>query len=43
MLALIVQDCLRDPVILNTPRMPSFDEVEGILQGAILQRVQHPA
>ncbi len=43
MLALIVRDCLEDPVILNTPRMPSSAEVEGIVQQAVLGRVPHPA
>lgn len=43
MLALIVRDCLEDPVISNTPRMPSFAQVEGILQDAVHGRVPHPA
>lgn len=43
MLALIVRDCLKDPVISNTPRMPSFAQVEGILRDVVLQRVPHPA
>ena len=43
MLALIVRDCLEDPVISNTPRMPSFAQVEGILQNAVHERVPHPA
>ena len=43
MLTLIVRDCLEDPVISNTPRMPSFAQVEGILQDAVHGRVPHPA
>ena len=35
MLARIVQDCLEDPVIRNTPRMPSAAEVEGILRRTV--------
>ena len=31
----VVRDCLADPVILNTPRMPSFGQVEGILAEAV--------
>jgi len=43
MLARIVQDCLKDPVISNTPRMPSFNQVEEILRDAVLQRAPHSA
>ncbi len=43
MLARIVQDCLEDPVISNTPRMPSFAQVEELLHDAVLQRSTHPA
>lgn len=31
----IIRDCLADPVILNTPRMPSFRQVEEILGEAV--------
>lgn len=34
----IIRDCLADPVILNTPRMPSFRQVEGILGEAVGSR-----
>jgi alcohol dehydrogenase len=30
----IIRDCLADPVILNTPRMPSFRQVEDLLGDA---------
>ena len=43
MLAKIVRDCLKDPVISNTPRMPSFTQVEGILQDAVVQRAPYSA
>lgn len=31
----VIRDCLADPVILNTPRMPSFRQVEEILAEAV--------
>ena len=43
MLDLVVRDCLGDPVISNTPRMPSFAQVQEILQSAVLQRASYPA
>jgi alcohol dehydrogenase len=43
MLALIIRDCLKDPVISNTPRMPSFAQVEEIVQDAVLQRAPYSA
>lgn len=43
MLARIVRDCLKDPVISNTPRTPSFAQVEKIVQDAVLQRVPYSA
>jgi len=43
MRARIVRDCLKDPVISNTPRMPSFAQVEGIVQDAVLQRAPYSA
>jgi alcohol dehydrogenase class IV len=43
LLALVVRDCLKDPVISNTPRMPSFAQVEEIVQDAVLQRAPYSA
>ncbi|QIN84034.1 hypothetical protein GBA63_16320 [Rubrobacter tropicus] len=43
MLAGTVRDCLKDPVISNTPRMPSFAQVEETVQDAVLQRAPYPA